>query len=95
MLSATTRSVPATPLGLSNSTSHMGTGPGTPDLQTVNGRLTTPGSHALDGANTDLQASLSRTPNGQYENSSLNLSSVQAGLDEHLQVGRRAYPGQR
>jgi hypothetical protein len=89
LMGATTRSVPATPLGLSNPAGHLSTNPGTPDLQTVNGRLITSSSHALDGANTDLQASLSRAANGQYENNSLNFSSVQAGLDEHLQVSRR------
>lgn len=92
-LSATTRSVPATPLGPSTAgVSHLikrdGT-PHTPDPQGLSGRITSQGSHTLaDNAvsASDLQASLSRLPPGQYENGSLTFSSIQAGLDDSLQV---------
>jgi len=92
-LNASARSTPATPLG------HSGTGvshlikrdgtPHTPDPQGLNSRITSQGSHALaDSAisASDLQASLSRLSPGQYENGSLTFSSIQAGLDDSLQV---------
>lgn len=87
-LSATTRSVPATPLGISGTTSHMLKTPGTPhtpDMQVMNGRIATPNSQQL-GENsvnaTDLQASLSRLPAG-YDNTSLTFNSIQStGRDD-------------
>jgi hypothetical protein len=90
-LSVTTRSVPATPLGMPNNlAAHLLKGPGTPDIQNVNGHLlSSQGSHGLgDNAvnSGDLQASLSRLPAGQYESSSLAFSSVQPGLDDSLDV---------
>jgi hypothetical protein len=96
-----TRSVPTTPLGLSN---HIGSngilsgqllkGPSTPD---ANGRLSTPGSYGLDGATAaaaannqvDLQASLSRMPANTFDNANNNalaFGSVQNDLDDPLQV---------
>jgi hypothetical protein len=92
-LNATTRSVPATPLGPATAgVSHLikrdGT-PHTPDPQGLSGRLTSQGSHALGDSAvsaSDLQASLSRLPPGQYENGSLTFSSIQAGLDDSLPV---------
>ena len=58
------------------------------DIQTVNGRLVSPGGHGLEGtANAgDLQSSLSRLSNNQYDEGSLAFSSVQAGLDDAFQV---------
>ncbi|KAJ7139546.1 ARM repeat-containing protein [Mycena epipterygia] len=87
-LNATTRSVPATPLGISNSAVHILKSPGTPhtpDTQALNGRLTTVGESAVNA--NDLQASLSRLPAGQYDNGSLTFNSIQPGLDDTLQYG--------
>ncbi|KII86320.1 hypothetical protein PLICRDRAFT_164809 [Plicaturopsis crispa FD-325 SS-3] len=88
-LEGLTRSVPATPLGLGNSTaSHYigtpGTGtPRTPDAQGLSGRLASQmGDSAVNAS--DLQASLSRLPSGQYDNG-LTFSSIQAGMDDSLQ----------
>ncbi|KAK2461726.1 hypothetical protein APHAL10511_006189 [Amanita phalloides] len=60
-LSAATRSVPTTPLGLpSNTAGHLLKTPGTPlspDPQLLSGRISTPGSHSLnDGAFDSLQS---------------------------------------
>lgn len=80
-LSATTRSVPTTPLGVSGLAAHLLQAPGTPlvaDVQNMNGRITTPGLHVNDSpvnAN-DLQASLSRLSQG-YEHGSLTFNSIQ------------------
>ncbi|KAF8887767.1 armadillo-type protein [Infundibulicybe gibba] len=87
-LNATTRSVPATPLGIPTATAHLLKTPGTPhtpDTQGVNGRLANQVAHQLSESAVnagDLQASLSRLPS-QYENSSLTFSTIQnPGLDE-------------
>ncbi|KAJ7480117.1 ARM repeat-containing protein [Mycena galericulata] len=85
-LNATTRSVPATPLGLPNSAVHILKSPGTPhtpDTQALNGRLASVGESAVNA--NDLQASLSRLPSGQYDNGSLTFNSIQPGLDDSLQ----------
>jgi hypothetical protein len=88
-LSTTTRSVPATPLGVpGNGTSHLIKTPGTPhtpDPHGMNGRLTAQGTHQLSDSAVnagDLQASLSRLPAGQFENGSLTFSTIQPGLDQ-------------
>jgi hypothetical protein len=80
-MNGTTRSVPATPLGLSST--HIMKSPGTPlgDSQGMNGRLSSHGSH-LNDALSDIQASLSRLPSGRYENGALNFNGIQPGLDE-------------
>ncbi|KAF7310460.1 RNA-binding protein [Mycena chlorophos] len=83
-LNGTTRSVPATPLGLSNSAVHILKSPGTPhtpETQALAARLSSVGESAVNA--NDLQASLSRLPSGQYENGALNYN----GLDETLQYG--------
>ncbi|KAJ7151565.1 ARM repeat-containing protein [Mycena filopes] len=86
-LNATTRSVPATPLGLPNSAVHILKSPGTPHTpetnQVLNGRLASVGESAVNA--NDLQASLSRLPSGQYDNGSLTFNSIQPGLDDTLQ----------
>ncbi|KAL0059676.1 hypothetical protein AAF712_013579 [Marasmius tenuissimus] len=81
-LNATTRSVPATPLGISAAPSHLLKTPGTPltESQLLNGRLS--GSHGLGDSPvnpTDLQASLSRLGSNRYENGSLGYNG---GLDD-------------
>lgn len=88
-LSATTRSVPATPLGISGHAPHLLKTPGTPhtpDMQALNGRIATPNSHQVpeNSVNaTDLQASLSRLPAGPYDNGSLTFNSIQSpGRDD-------------
>uniref|UniRef100_A0A8H7Y5R9 PUM-HD domain-containing protein n=1 Tax=Psilocybe cubensis TaxID=181762 RepID=A0A8H7Y5R9_PSICU len=83
-LSATTRSVPATPLGMPTSAgSHLLKTPGTPHNQEVlNGRISTPNPHVLNESSVnaiDLQASLSRLPTGPYDNGSLTFNSIQSG----------------
>ncbi|KAJ7293868.1 ARM repeat-containing protein [Mycena rebaudengoi] len=73
-LNATTRSVPATPLGIPNSAVHILKSPGTPltsDTQALNGRLTA-SAHQVGET-------------GQYENGSLTFNSIQPGLDDSLQ----------
>ncbi|TFK76682.1 ARM repeat-containing protein [Pluteus cervinus] len=81
-LGATTRSVPATPLGIPNSASQLLKTPGTPLDASVANRLSAQGFPLNDGVNGDLQASLSRLPS-QYENG-LGYGSLQSnGLDEH------------
>ncbi|KAF8164145.1 hypothetical protein K438DRAFT_1775661 [Mycena galopus ATCC 62051] len=86
-LNATTRSVPATPLGISNSAVHILKSPGTPhtpETQALNGRLASVGENAVNAG--DLQASLSRLPSGQYDGRSLTFNSIQSGgLDDTLQ----------
>ncbi|KAF8164146.1 hypothetical protein K438DRAFT_2067555 [Mycena galopus ATCC 62051] len=65
-LNATTRSVPATPLGISNSMVHIFKSPGTPHMpetQALNGRLASVSENVVNAG--DLQASLSRLPLGQ------------------------------
>lgn len=84
-LSATTRSVPATPLGMPSTTSHLLKTPGTPhtpDLQALNGRIATP-NHLTDAAiGNEIQASLSRL-SGSYDNSALTFNSIQStGRDD-------------
>jgi hypothetical protein len=60
--------------------------PHTPDIQALNGRISTPNSHQVpeNSVNaTDLQASLSRLPTGPYDNSSLTFNSIQSnGRDD-------------
>ncbi|KAJ6573985.1 ARM repeat-containing protein [Mycena vulgaris] len=85
-LNATTRSVPATPMGIPNSALHILKSPATPhtpDAQVMNGRLSAVGESAVNA--NDLQASLSRLPSGQYDNGSLTFNSIQPGLDDTLQ----------
>ncbi|KAJ7922963.1 ARM repeat-containing protein [Mycena leptocephala] len=85
-LNATTRSVPATPMGIPNSVVHILKSPGTPhtpETQALNGRLASVGESAVNA--NDLQASLSRLPSGQYDNGSLTFNSIQPGLDDTLQ----------
>ncbi|KAJ7275587.1 armadillo-type protein [Mycena haematopus] len=88
-LNATTRSVPATPLGIPNSAVHILKSPGTPhtpETQGLNGRLASVGESAVNAG--DLQASLSRLPSGQYDGGSLTFNSIQpGGLDDTLQYG--------
>ncbi|KAF8148360.1 hypothetical protein K438DRAFT_1779688 [Mycena galopus ATCC 62051] len=65
-LNATTRSVPATPLGISNSMVHIFKSPGTPHMpetQALNGRLASVSENVVNAG--DLQASLSWLPLGQ------------------------------
>ncbi|KAF8641150.1 hypothetical protein AX17_000788 [Amanita inopinata Kibby_2008] len=85
-LSTTTRSVPATPLGLPTTAAHLLKTPGTPltpDPHLLNGRITTPGSNPLNDNIGDLQASLSRLPSGQFDTASLNFGSLpSASIDE-------------
>jgi hypothetical protein len=82
-LSSATRSVPATPLGLTSAAAaHLLKTPGTPltpDSQLLSGRIPTPGSHTLNDGGNDLQASLSRLPTDQYDPSSLAFGSLQSG----------------
>ncbi|KAF7319842.1 RNA-binding protein [Mycena kentingensis (nom. inval.)] len=82
-LNAGTRSVPATPLGLSNPAVHILKSPGTPltpETQALSGRLSSVGENAVNAS--DLQASLSRLPAGQYD----NYNGIQGGLDD-MQYG--------
>ncbi|KAF5392633.1 hypothetical protein D9757_002130 [Collybiopsis confluens] len=74
-LNGTTRSVPATPLGLASN--HLMNTPGTPlgDTPGLNGRLSTQGSHMNDSIG-DIQASLSRAPSGRYENNALSFGGI-------------------
>jgi len=85
-----TRSVPATPLGISPSASQLLKTAGTPGLNdSVNGRLSAqPHDGSLNVG--DLHASLSRLPQGQYENGGLGYSPVQPNVDE---VGFLLTPG--
>ncbi|KAF9535778.1 armadillo-type protein [Crepidotus variabilis] len=67
---STTRSVPATPLGMPGSASHLLKTPGTPHTPDIHGRIATPsgqlmGENPLTGG--DLQASLSRLSTTNYE----------------------------
>jgi len=87
-LSATARSVPATPLGISGSATHLLKTPGTPhtpDVQVLNGRIATPNSHLI-GDNSlsasELQASLSRVPTSGYDNGSLTFNSISGSRDD-------------
>jgi hypothetical protein len=76
---STTRSVPATPMGLSSNGSHLLKTPGTPHTSEIHALITTPNSHQLTDSSVnagDLQASLSRLPAGPYE-SSLTFNSTQ------------------
>ena len=81
---STTRSVPATPMTLSNNGSHLLKTPGTPhtpEIQMMNGRMATPSSHQLADSSVnagDLQASLSRLPTGPYDGGSLTFNSIQS-----------------
>ena len=70
---STARSVPATPLSISNGgTSHMLQAPGTPltpDTQSLSGRLSAQGSqHLGNESNSEIQPSLSRMPSSQFDN---------------------------
>ncbi|KAJ6480392.1 hypothetical protein C8R45DRAFT_1155422 [Mycena sanguinolenta] len=89
-LNATTRSVPATPLGIPNSAVHILKSTGTPhtrETQGLNGSLASVGESAVNAG--DLQASLSRLPSGQYDGGSVTFNSIQTGgLDDTLQVGQ-------
>uniref|UniRef100_A0A0W0FA96 Putative ARM repeat-containing protein n=1 Tax=Moniliophthora roreri TaxID=221103 RepID=A0A0W0FA96_MONRR len=78
---ATTRSVPATPLGIPANPSHLLKTPGTPltESQALNGRLS---AHGLPDSSVnagDLQASLSRLGSNRFENGSLAYGS---GLED-------------
>lgn len=79
-----TRSVPATPLGISPSASQLLKTPGTP-LTEQTGRLSAQPQLLPDGSlsATDLHASLSRLPQGQYENGSMGFSPIQPAVDEY------------
>ncbi|KAF8167867.1 pumilio-family RNA binding protein [Crassisporium funariophilum] len=83
-LSATTRSVPATPLGMASNGAHLLKTPGTPhtpEIQVLNGRIATPNSIQITESSlsaTDLQASLSRLPTGPYDGGSLTFNSIQS-----------------
>ncbi len=86
-LSSATRSVPATPLGLTSAAAaHLLKTPGTPltpDPQLLSGRISTSGSHSLNDGGNGLQASLSRLPTDQYDPSSLAFGSLQsASVDD-------------
>ncbi|KAI6153219.1 ARM repeat-containing protein [Pisolithus tinctorius] len=74
--SFSTRSVPATPLSITNGSSHMLQAPGTPltpDTQGMSGRISAQGSQHLGGeVKTDIQPSLSRLSSGQYDGSALS-----------------------
>ncbi|KAF9569799.1 ARM repeat-containing protein [Agrocybe pediades] len=87
-LSATTRSVPATPLGLPTTTAHLLKNPGTPHAQDIlSGRISTPNIHQINDNPVnaiDLQASLSRLPSGPYDGGSLTYNSIQSnGRDDY------------
>ncbi|KAJ6451800.1 hypothetical protein C8R45DRAFT_1113394 [Mycena sanguinolenta] len=86
-LNSTTRSVPATPLGIPNSAVHILKSPDTPhtpETQGLNGRLASVGESAVNAG--DVQASLSRLLSGQYDGGSLTFNSIQpGGLDDTLQ----------
>ncbi|KAJ7596798.1 ARM repeat-containing protein [Mycena floridula] len=79
-----TRSVPATPLGISSALLKT---PGTPlsgDPQSLNGRLGQAPHQLGDAVNAgDLQASLSRLPAGQYENGSMGMSNLDDPLQQY------------
>lgn len=82
-LSTTTRSVPATPLGLPHSASHLFKNPGTPlspDPQLLNGRISTPGAHSLNDNASDLGSSLSRLPN-QFDSFGTGIDDPAYALD--------------
>lgn len=83
-----TRSVPATPLGTGHhAASHLITNPGTPRTPDA-GRLAQGGLALGDGSAinpSDLQASLSRLPGGQYDGST-PLSSFETGMDNQFGV---------
>ena len=67
-----TRSVPATPLSMTNGgNGHLLQNPGTPDSQALSGRLSSQGSYALveDSGKSEIQPSLSRMSSGQYDGS--------------------------
>ncbi|KAF5356163.1 hypothetical protein D9756_003987 [Leucocoprinus leucothites] len=87
-LSATTRSVPTTPLGLPATTAHLlkSGSPLTPDLQSLGTRIGTPSSQqlaeGLQGSN-GLQASLSRLPSGTFENGGMNFNTMQSSPDDY------------
>jgi hypothetical protein len=85
----TTRSVPATPLGLSSNGSHLLKTPGTPhtpEIQITPIQLTDSSVNAGD-----LQASLSRLPTGQYD-SSLTFNSIQStGREDVCLFSRHIY----
>ncbi|KAF7306452.1 RNA-binding protein [Mycena indigotica] len=78
-LNATTRSVPATPLGLPTSAVHILKSPGTPETQALTSRLSSVGENAVNA--NDLTASLSRLPSGQYDNGSYGLDEYGNGMD--------------
>lgn len=75
-LNTVTRSVPATPLSITNGSNHLLQTPGTPltpDGQNLSGRLSSQGSqHFDDSAKADIQPSLSRLPSSQFSDSGLS-----------------------
>lgn len=85
-LNGTTRSVPATPLGISNNPQHLMKAPSTPLTDALGSRM---GSHQLGDSTVnsgDLQPSLTRlTPTAQYENGPLSFNSSQGSLEESMQ----------
>lgn len=85
-LSATTRSVPTTPLGIPTTTAHLlkTGGPLTPDLQSLGPRIGTPNSQQFDNIPSagEIQASLSRLPSGNFENNNLNYNNVHSSPDD-------------
>lgn len=88
-MSSATRSVPTTPLGGINGAAHLIKTPGTPrtpDIQGLNNRVNSQGSHQHHDNAGELQASLSRRPSGQFENGSLSYNSAQPEHDDSLQV---------
>lgn len=88
--SISTRSVPATPLGIPTNGGHLLKTPGTPhtpDVQVLGGRIATPNPHQIADNSvsaSDLQASLSRLPAGPYDNGSLNYNSIQSNVRDDV-----------
>lgn len=89
---AATRSVPATPLSITNGNSHLLQAPGTPltpDGQSMSGRISAQGSqHLGNETKTDIQPSLSRLPSGQYDGSA-PLSFEQYSVDSAYNLNNR------
>ncbi|KAG9223235.1 hypothetical protein CCMSSC00406_0000076 [Pleurotus cornucopiae] len=87
---ASTRSVPATPLGIPSAVPHILKTPGTPrtpDTGVLSARITSHGSSFGDHSPisaSDLGASLSRLPSGQFDGS---YSPNGSALDDSMQYG--------
>ncbi|KAL4264420.1 PUM-HD domain-containing protein [Pleurotus pulmonarius] len=87
---ASTRSVPATPLGIPSAVPHILKTPGTPrtpDTGVLSARITSHGSSFGDHSPisaSDLGASLSRLPSGQFDGS---YSPNGSALDDSIQYG--------